>query len=299
MKKNKKLYLAITSLVMCLGITACANEESDVSDVTLVETEVETEAEKVETFIESEVEEEETAIEEVSGPQSVGEWALSVDTKEPKLTIWNDISKKGTVLENGQTVILKEGDLLTVCMSEEESNLEINSSIKSDEFRSYGTSYYKVFEFEKEFVNEFEFKFTMTIDGIDYEFNVTLISEGAEGTDDDQTLSGKDWAFTLEFDEPKLIVWNDGTGTREVIDEGGEYHMQKGDVIGVYNGDKMIPAGGEPVGFITASNVGGLFSTFEYTLPETSQKINLEIEFINMETFEYEEDTFNCVIITP
>ena len=104
----------------------------------------------------------------------------------------------------------------------------------------------------------------------------------------------------MEFDEPKLIVWNDETGTKEVVDESGKYQMQTGDVLGVYSGDKLIPAGGDTYdGFITGTNVGGMFSVIDYVLPDESRTINLEIGFYNVETSEMEENTFNCIIVTP
>ena len=299
--KKRNIFVLACIITMSFGLYACAGNNSDkeVSSVTVETEPAKTEADDVEdsTTLES-VQEETTENEEVTGPQNVAEWSLLLDRTVPKLTIWNDISKEGTILENGQKVVLKDGDLLVVCMNEEESYIEINSPIKSNEFRSYGTANYKIFEFYKEFSEEFSFEFLMTIDGVDYSFNVTLVSEGVSLSEDD--ISGKDWAFTLEFDEPKLIVWNDETGTKEVVDEGGKYQMQTGDVLGVYSGDKLIPAGGDTYdGFITGTNVGGMFSVIDYVLPDESRTINLEIGFYNVETSEMEENTFNCIIVTP
>ena len=143
----------------------------------------------------------------------------------------------------------------------------------------------------------------MTVAGIDYEFNVTLISEGAEdsaSTNTEETLSGKDWAFTLEFDEPKLIVWNDETGTREVIDEGGTYQMQEGDVLGIYSGDEFLPyVSTEPSEFCTGVNMGSPFSIIEYALQGNAQTIHLEIELYNFESGEIKEESFCFDVITP
>lgn len=304
--KNRNIFVLAGIIAMSFGLYACAGNNSDkeVSSVAVETESAKTGADDVEdsTSVESVQEETTENEEEVMGPQNVAEWSLLLDRTVPKLTIWNDISKEGTILENGQKVVLKDGDLLAVCMNEEESYIEINSPIKSNEFRSYGTANYKIFEFYKKFSDEFNFEFLMTIDGVDYSFNVILISESVslseEKSEDD--ISGKEWAFTLEFDEPKLIVWNDETGTKEVVDEGGTYQMQTGDVLGVYSGDKLIPAGGDTYdGFIKGTNAGGMFSIIDYVLPDESRTINLEIGFYNMEKGEMEENTFNCIIVTP
>ena len=69
----------------------------------------------------------------------------------------------------------------------------------------------------------------------EYDLSVILTSENAvpaaEGTVDSKELSGFEWAISLEINEPKLLVWNDETGVKKIIENGERYELQEGDVI--------------------------------------------------------------------
>lgn len=267
-------------------------------DKEVIQTEVE--ETKQEVVVQETTEEVVQSEEEVESPQSLGEWVKSVNATEPKLTIWNDMTKEGIILENGQKHILRAEDTLVVCMNEEESGLVIDTPMSSKDFSSYGTSYYKIFEFNKEFLEETLFGFTMTISGKDYSFIVTLISENAIATaaevSESTEVSGKDWASSLNYEEPKLLVWNDETGTKEVIENGGKYVMQQGDVLGVYHPAEYYVFTVSPVDFTGGLTDFPKVTVMEYQLPSESQDINLEIEVMNPQQ---EFMTYNYVITTP
>ena len=133
--KKRNMFVVIWAFIISLNFCACANENKEIESesVEIVERVAENANELqeqgvAETVLEKEsveaVQEGESG-ENLSGPQSVGEWAASLDTTKPKFTIWNDITKEGTLLENGQIVTLKEGDMLTVCMKKEYDGIRI------------------------------------------------------------------------------------------------------------------------------------------------------------------------------
>lgn len=94
-----------------------------------------------------------------------------------------------------------------------------------------------------------------------------------------------------------MIVWNDETGTREVIDNGGSYQVQEGDMLGLYHGTNCQPVSTEPYEFCAGFNAGMTFSIMEYNLPEESQTINLGVEFYDVEAGDF--FTYYFTITTP
>lgn len=144
------------------------------------------------------------------------------------------------------------------------------------------------------------YEFAMTVAGVEYPFSITLISESAanSASASEDTPSGKEWAATLEYDEPKLIVWNDETGTKEVIDNGGEYQMQEGDMLGLYHGNNYRPFTTEPYEFCEGFVMGMNFTIMEgCSILEESQTIDLGVEFSDLETGDF--FTYYFTITTP
>lgn len=313
--KKRNICMLASAFALSLSLCACAGSDSDEAAVNaVVETENMADTEYDATDVDGDtatadsVQEESNesvdveSAEEVSGPQDIWEWVASIDATEPILTIWNDNNREGYIFQNNEKCILKEDDVICICIQEKETNLEIYSPMKSGEFRSYGTSDCKIFEFNKEFTSEYLFEFAMTIGGVEYPFSITLISESAadsaSASTSEDTLSGKEWAATLEYDEPKLIVWNDEMGTKEVIDEGGTYQMQEGDVLGLYHGADYRPFTTEPYEFCEEFVMGMNFTIMEgCNLPEESQTINLGVEFHDVEVGDF--FTYYFTITTP
>lgn len=99
--KKRNLYVVICACIISLSLCAYANENGEVNSegVETVESVVETTdevtaknmAKTVEETVEVETAEKGVSEENTSDPQSVGEWAISLDTTEPKLTVWNNI----------------------------------------------------------------------------------------------------------------------------------------------------------------------------------------------------------------
>lgn len=178
---RKNLTVALVTLVLVIGaiLVGCGSSAADTMPITKEEV-VDSVGEKTaEEAVQAEtVEEVVESTEEVKTFQSAGEWAHSVDRAEPKMTIWNEITKEGIILENEQKYSLQEGDLLVICTKEKNSGIEINSEISKSEFKSRSSSSYTQFMFNKVFSEETLFEFVITVAGVEYPFSVTLISEG-------------------------------------------------------------------------------------------------------------------------
>ena len=303
-RKNLTVVVLAFVLVISAMLTACGSSAAETTPATKeevvvdkVEEKTAEEAAQAETVVEEVVE----STEEVETFESAGAWAQSIDRAEPKMTIWNEITKEGIILENEQKYSLKEGDQLVICTKEKNSGLSIHSDLSLSEFESRSSTSYTQFIFNKVFLEETLFEVVMTVAGTEYTFSVTLISEGAEDngveTNTEDNLIGKEWAATLEYDEPKLIVWNDETNTKEVIDNGGSYQMQSGDMLGIYHSEKYFPVRTDPIEFCEGFNAGLPYSMMICNLPEESQTINLGLELLDMESENFV--TYYFTITTP
>lgn len=297
------LVLVISSILTGCGISTATTTPETKQEVAAVDKETvqaEVEETKQEEAVQETTEDIAQSTEEVQGPQSLSEWAQTVDVTEPKLTVWNDDIKEGIILENGQKHILRAGDILVLCINEKESGLVIDTPISSKDFEAYGTSNYKIFEFYKEFLEETLFGFTITISGTDYSFSVTLVSENSTATasegSESNEMSGKDWASGLSYEEPKLLVWNDEIGTKEIIENGGQYTMNQGDVLAIHCPAEHYVTTGTPIEFAKGVTLGSNFWKLDYVLPSESQEINLEIGVLNPDG---EMENLNYVITTP
>ena len=130
------------------------------------------------------------------------------------------------------------------------------------------------------------------------EIETEPVTEKVEETEVTQTieLSGEAWVSTLEYEEPKLVVWNDETGTKEVIEQGGKYVMQEGDTIGIYCPKNYFLYNVFPMDFAEGLRAVATVGVIEYNLPSESQDINLEAELMNPQQ---EFERYNYVITTP
>ena len=293
--------LVISSMLTACGTSTATNTPEAKQEVAAVDKET-VQPEVEETTQMATVEEVVESTEEVETFQSAGEWAQSVERTEPKMTIWNEITKEGIILENEQKYSLKEGDLLVICTKEKNSGIEINSDISLSEFKSRSSSSYTQFMFNKVFLEETLFEFVITVAGTDYPFSVTFIPENDTATVSDsettQTTeaSGKEWVSSLEYEEPKLVVWNDEIGTKEVIEQGGKYIMQQGDTFGMYCPEGYFLYNTFPLDVATGTIVVSNVVVIEFNLPSESQDINLEAEVLNPQD---EFVTYSYVITTP
>ena len=148
-RKNLVVVLLAFVLVISSMLTACGSSAAETTPATKEEVVVDKVEEKTaeevaqaETVEEATVEEVVESTEEVAGPQSVAQWAKTFDTEEPQLTIWNDITKEGIILQNDQKYLLKEGDLLVVCTKEKENGIRIQSDITFEDFTSIASDRY-------------------------------------------------------------------------------------------------------------------------------------------------------------
>lgn len=308
--KKRYVFILAGAMVLSFGLCACAGSNSDTVVMgTMLETEVEksvTDAgeETVTEVVESEevvLDIEETIVEtEMFTYETSLEWAKKIKTELPQLSIWNTETKQGILLENGQEYNIKQGDNLVLCGNFEGSVHTDIEGIKLNKVIS--TSIHQEYEFVDISMAVYSLNIHIKVNEEEYELGLLLRGEdtvdSASASTLEDTLSGKEWAATLEYDEPKLIVWNDETGTKEVIDNGGEYQMQEGDVLGLYHGADYRPFTTEPYEFCEGFVMGMNFTIMEgCNLPEESQTIDLGIEFSDVETGDF--FTYYFIITTP
>lgn len=160
--RRKNLVVVVLAFVLVISslLTACGSSAAETTPATkeeVVDKVEEKTAEEVvlaETVVETTVEEVVEITEEVATFQSAGVWSQSVDRTEPKMTIWNEITKEGIILENEQKYSLKEGDQLVICTKEEGSGLSIHSALPKSEYKVRSSSSYTQFIFNEVFLEE-------------------------------------------------------------------------------------------------------------------------------------------------
>lgn len=137
-------------------------------------------------------------------------------------------------------------------------------------------------------------------DGKDKEKVVEMAAlENHEVNTTEVVESGESWASTLKLKETKLLIWNDVTGKKLVIDENVEYTLQEGEQIAIY-----YPQGysctyldsNECSSFISviSEDVGNL-AEIVYELPEKSTKVDINV---TIEKDDSQKDS-TFYIITP
>ena len=300
-RRNLVVVLLAYVLVISSMLTACGTSTATTAPETKQEVaavdkeEVQSEvANKVETESVTEGVEET----EVATYEKAITWAKKVKEEEPKLTIWNSVTKHGLVLENAQKYLVKEGDILVLCGDFEGSvYTEINTSILK---QILSTSIHTEYEFSEIPAGETDISILLEVNEEEYELSLIVVSENATATTADVSesteVSGKDWANSLEYEEPKLVAWNDATGTKEVIEQGGKYVMQQGDILGVYYPTGYFVVTALPYDFFESFTVLSKVCIMDCKLPSESQDINLEVEVLNEQS---ESGIYNYVITTP
>lgn len=302
MKKNgylklerKKLIVALATfgLVISAMLVGCGSSTADTTPITKEEV-----VDSVEEKTDEEAVQAET-VEEVETFQSAKEWAQSVDTTEPKMTIWNDTHKEGIILEDGQKYVLRQDDTLLFCTKEKQSGISLDADIAGEDFELRTTDKYVKIQLNKILTKETLFEVRITVAGTEYPFSVTLISEGAEDngveTNTEDNLIGKEWAATLDYDEVKLLIWNYDNGKKEVIDINGEAIIENGDILAIYCPDRYWVNTILPVSNVLPIEIGeGLcpLPIYKCTLIEEiayEQKgsTNLEVEIMTESDYEY------------
>ncbi len=311
--KKEKIMLWVVLMLFVFGgcqaktdMTANTDLQTETEQTTNLEQAEEVKSEVVEEVSNVEKEEEKLEIETISEPEvktyeTVDDWVKTVDKTEPKLTIWNSISKQGIILENEQNYVVKEGDQIVLCYIKNE---RIGFPNESPMLKIGSKSFdYFAFEFIEEPMEPTLLEINPRIDGVDYALSVNVVSEKVgeiafEIEKEKKEASGKNWANTLSFDEPKLLIWNDETGTREIIDENGEYALEEGDTVAAYTPEnyEFDYAGSlDYYTFIGAVNEGKV-SEVLYMLPEESTECILMHYLIDKDGNERE---VKYTIITP
>ncbi len=277
------ILLTIAAIAMMTGCGTDKDNERLTNDQTVEQEVVEPSSEEAEETVVEETTEnvaiEEQPSEEVQeGPQTIGQWSKSLDRAEPKLTIWNNETKEGTVLENGDEYVIKDGDQLILCYEGEETYFTMKSPILTSEISSTN---YRIIDIIDKPIEPTMVEFSHLIDGVEYVYQVTLVADGittSSKSNDSNELSGKEWAISLEYDSPKLIVWNDELNTKVELEEGQEYQMQPGDVLAVCGPEDYFPEKVYPEDFSESIVFGFEYSIIKYIMPEGKDPINFVLE---------------------
>lgn len=171
---KKRIALLVSVAVAVSLFAGCGkNTVPEVSDTGAVTEEsageeVEAETEEQEEETDEQVAEEVEKVAE--GPQTVGQWSMSLDTTEPKLTIWNDVTKEGTIIENEKEYSIDENCMLVICTKEGSSTIGTGFLTYDvlDLDSSYSTSIYWVIGFA-EFPSEpTKVEINLVVDEVDY-----------------------------------------------------------------------------------------------------------------------------------
>lgn len=313
--KNMARLICVAVMILTMGMmVGCGKGEESESDNTASETseaieEVEEEnaseaVENAETLEPTETGEtiEETEEQDTpagsDAPQNIEEWVATLDPEENKVTIWNEVTNEGTLLEEGGRYVIKEGDLLVL--------INEACSTTTSEFLTFvgGCELYVTFECTGVFENYTHVNVEITCEPA-YEINFFIISEGYEeqvdGYEDENSgqipnveSEGEQWVMSLNYEEPKLVFWNDELGTQTVVEEGENYQMSDGDVMavylpeGCYIGSAVVNY--EPMGL---ENKAG-YSIIDYSTLAQNTTIELELG----EVLENADMIFPTYIIT-
>lgn len=314
-ENKKRIYwiiavvMVITIILIVILIPKGKKEQQTVVNEPLITKAEEDVVKQEETVVEEIIEEEtveESTIEnevQIETYETALDWAMTVDKTTPVMTIWNSITKEGQVLENGQKYFVQEGDYLVLCYNAKERT-EINLHFPELEKR-YTTNLHREFEFVKIPTEEQLWQIDPIIDGKKYDLSVIITSEEAVSNTSDNSsglektieVSGFEWARSLVLEEPKLLVWNDETGLKKVIENGERYEIQEGDVIAGCKPSNHMIYDFEPYDFIEERElVSKNIMIAHYILPSSSKEIN----FIMVTTDENGvEVNFEYTIITP
>lgn len=173
------------------------------------------------------------AIPIVTEPQTANEWIESIEGTGHLVSIWNDNTKIGTVIEDEGQYYITEGDKLLI-----EHNMDTINIPPAIVIEESNTTYatcsisdlpeYVTVKINSEVAQEYSFY--VTTEDIDPVLPIDLGND----TEDEITSEGERWVASLTYSEPKLVIFNDETGVNTVLEDGETYQMQPGDQMAAY-----------------------------------------------------------------
>ena len=255
--KNMARLICVAVMILTMGMmVGCGKGEESESDNIASETseaieEVEEEnaseavenaetLEPTETGETIEETEEQDTLAENDAPQNIEEWVATLDPEENKVTIWNENLREGTLLVEGQDYVIREGDLIVL--------LRGTNTFTVTDFllpTTGGCPEYALLVFSEEMQGSREANITIDSDP-SYSISFRAMTEeyaadnNVEVTEEPTNITetelseGEQWVMSLNYEEPKLVFWNDELGTQTVVEEGESYQMSDGDVMAVY-----------------------------------------------------------------
>lgn len=211
--------------------TASASEEAEkqtIIDANSEEGEGQEPAEE-----EPEVVEPEAETPMVTEPQTANEWIISIEGTGHPVSIWNDNTKEGTVIEDEGQYYITEGDKLLIEHNMDTINIPPTIVIEESNTTYATCSISNLPEYLTVTINSEvaqKYGFYLTTKEIDPVLPIDLGND----TEDEITSEGERWVASLTYDEPKLVIYNDETGINTVLEDGDTYQMQAGDQMAAY-----------------------------------------------------------------
>lgn len=230
MLKRKVLLIGMATAV-CL-LAGCGKDAEAVEPETVMgETAVEdSEDEKV--AVEETIEEENTITPE--------EWLDSLELVEPTIVVWNDEAQEGTVLGEGDSYELKEGDRVLLYHELGWSKIGMlpqGAFVNPIEGPNYT-------ELNLAFEGTLDFEITETIQDKNYVHHFTLTAGEDLIADDDKAINN--WFDEQELSEPCIVIWNDKIQKGIVLEEYGTGIVGDADRILLYRSSSYTELGGSP-----------------------------------------------------
>lgn len=238
MKKQLLTLLTTTSFILLIG---CADNASTVKNtVDTVETaQTESTVESQETEFESMEDADMENTEEATEPiteQTMEEWLTETGKQETIcMAVWNDANSTKHIIENEETYERQEGDRFFICTPSCFENGH-STVVINYEFGKPTDNYLEVILGGFKGTEDIFYEVNCS-NGEQGTIHFSLVSSGTAITSSetvDASLPGLQWTMKLGLDTPKIVVYNDTTGFKQILDEGATYQMCEGDELAIY-----------------------------------------------------------------
>ena len=285
MSSKKKIAIICCVSMLAFLCAGCGKKETTQPETNQVEETVEEQTEAETEKVEEEVVEE-TQAEEVDPME---EWLTNLGLQGVYVAVWNDSNSTQHIMEEGEMYTKNEGDRFFICTPS--FMTEINSSTNNGiEFEtSTRENYCEIFFNDSDRDNDIQLAITCKNGETgNISFSLSAPTKEVEET-------GYEWAKSLGYDEPKMVVWNDTTGLRKELEEGETYQLCEGDEVALYmtanylfdsaNVDESLVARGINVAVLSWKKI------------ELGDKFDFEITIYHTET--YDTITLHVTLLPP
>ncbi len=249
----KKQLLTLLTTASILFLTGCAdpqtagNDATDIVDTTQGESITESQSqdagttETADTDLETDTETS-AEIAEPTTEQSMEEWLTEIGKQGTIcMAVWNDTTSTKHIIENEETYERQDGDRFFMCTpSKVKENL--SDSTIGHKLNKPSDNYLEVTL--DDFLGEATICFdVICLDGEQGHIQFDLTYSGtttSNPTTDAPYLPGLYWTMDLGLATPTIVVYNDTTNFKQILDEGATYQFCQGDELAVYLPDNYI-----------------------------------------------------------